>query len=439
MPDASFTPTAKMEPYWWEEAPRPVIPEPQLPPRTDVVVVGCGYTGVSAALTVARGGREVVVFDAEHAGWGCSTRNGGQIGTKLRLGLGDLAATHGRPKAVAMVKEVTNARNYIESLIKSEGIECNWTVCGRFVGAHRPSDYEGLAADLPVYKKEVGIDADMIPRSEQRNELGTDAYFGGQLVHNNASLHPGLFHKGMLDRALAAGARISIHNPVTKVERDGGEFVVTHSRGTIRAKNVIVATNGYTDGVAPDLRRRVIPIGSYVIATEPMSENLMSVLMPKKRVISDTRRVVYYYRASPDGRRIVFGGRVASSETNPEISGPRLHAVMAGLFPETRDVKISHSWMGFVAYTFDHLPHLGTHDGIHYAMGYCGSGAHMAPYLGHKIAQKVLGKTVEGATAFDDLKFQTRPFYSGAPWFLAGMVMFYRMMDRLPQASGRRP
>jgi glycine/D-amino acid oxidase-like deaminating enzyme len=439
MTDAKFAPNAKMEPYWWEAAPRPVLPEPKLPGRTDVVVVGCGYTGVSASLTLAREGREVVTFDAEHAGWGCSTRNGGQIGTKLRLGLGELTATYGKERAVAMVKEVTNARNYIEDLIKREALDCQWSVCGRFVGAHRPGDYDGLAADMPVYKRECGIDADMIPRAEQHAQIGTDAYYGGLLVHNNASLHPGLFHAGMLDRAIKAGVKIAIHCPVSKVEKSGDEFVVTHARGTIRAKNVIMATNGYTDAVSPDMRRRVIPIGSYVMATEELPVDVMKRLMPKMRVISDTRRVVYYYRASPDGRRFVFGGRVAASETDPAVSGPRLHAVLTGIFPEVKDVKISHSWMGFVAYTFDSLPHIGVHDGIHYAMGYCGSGAHMAPYLGHKIALKLLGKVKESATAYDDLKFQTRPLYSGAPWFLGAAVMYYNFLDRLPSGSGRRP
>ena len=120
------------------------------------------------------------------------------------------------------------------------------------------------------------------------------------------------------------------------------------------------------------------------------------------------------------------------------LSGPRLHAVMSGIFPEVRDVKITHSWMGFVAYTFDHLPQIGVHDGDHYAMGYCGSGAHLAPYLGNKIALKVLGKS-DGATAFDDVPFQTRPLYSGAPWFLAAAVMYYRFLDRMPGGRGRKP
>ncbi len=432
-----LSPNAKMDPYWWEAAPRPKIPEAKLPPQVDAVVIGAGYTGVSAALALAREGRETVVFDAEHAGWGCSTRNGGQIGTKLRLGIEDLAATYGRPRAIAMIKEVTNARNFIADLIQREKIDCDWNVCGRFVGAHRPGDYESLAKDLPAYQKEVGLEAEMVSRSEQHAHIGTDAYYGGQYVRNNASLDPAKFHQGMLDRAMAAGAKIVTHCPVTGVEKNGTGFLVTHAKGQIKAKNVIVATNGYTPPALADWRRRVIPIGSYIIATEKLAPGVMDRIMPKRRVISDTRRVVFYYRASPDGTRIVFGGRVASSETDCRVSAPRLHAIMTGIFPELASVKVSHSWMGFVAYTFDHLPHVGERDGIHFAMGYCGSGAHMAPYLGYKAAQKVLGRK-EGDTAYDGLTFQTRPLYSGTPWFLASTVFYYKMMDRFG-GQGRRP
>jgi len=440
MSDVQFAPNAKMEPYWWEASPRPVLPEPALPARTDAVVVGCGYTGVSAALTLAREGREVVVFDAEHAGWGCSTRNGGQIHTKLRQGLGTLAKAHGKDRAVAMIKEVTSARNYIEDLIRREAIDCDWNVCGLFVGAHRAGDYDALAADRPVYQRECGIEADMVPRAEQHREIGTDTYYGGLLVHNNASLHPAKFHAGMLDRAIKAGAKIALHCPVTKVERDGNEFVVTHARGTIRAKNVIMASNGYTNtsDASPALRRRVVPIGSYVMATEELPADLMKRLMPKMRVIIETRQVVYYYRASPDGRRFVMGGRVAAGETDPTISGPLLHNALTRIFPEVKDAKITHSWMGFVAYTFDSLPHVGVHDGIHYAMGYCGSGAHLAPYLGHKIALKVLGRDQDARTAYDGLAFRSRPFYSGTPWFVGAAVRYYKFLDSLPSGSGRR-
>ena len=256
------------------------------------------------------------------------------------------------------------------------------------------------------------------------------------MVLKGAALHPALYHRGLLARALGAGAVVVPHTPVTRIERAGTGFAVTHGRGTLAAGNVIVATNGYTNAGAnagralPALRRRVIPIGSYMIATEPLAPGVMERLIPNDRVLSDTRRVVLYYRSSPDRRRLLFGGRVALAETDPGTSGPKLHGIMSAIFPELGAARISHSWMGFVAYTFDHLPHLGVHDGLHFAMGYCGTGVAMASWLGHKVALKVLGAP-EGATAFDDLAFQTRPFYNGTPWFLAGAVLYYRLRDRL--------
>ena len=199
--------------------------------------------------------------------------------------------------------------------------------------------------------------------------------------------------------------------------------------GSVTARNVVVATNGYTGGLTPWLQRRVIPIGSYVIATEEIDSATMARIMPRDRIVSDTRKVVYYYRASPDRKRIVFGGRVSHNETDPRVSGPLLHAAMAGIFPELAQTRISHSWCGFIAYTFDELMHIGERDGLYYAMGYCGSGVGMAGYLGMRLGQKVLGR-MEGATAFDDVRFQTRPFYTGNPWFLAPSILYYRWKDR---------
>jgi glycine/D-amino acid oxidase-like deaminating enzyme len=199
----------------------------------------------------------------------------------------------------------------------------------------------------------------------------------------------------------------------------------------VQARDVVVATNGYTGAFAPWQRRRIIPIGSYIIATEERPAEEMRTIIPRDRMVGDTRRIVFYYRLSPDGRRMLFGGRVAYLETNPLVSAPRLHACMRQLFPGLATTRISHSWLGFVAYTFDTLPHIGRHEGIYYAMGYCGSGVSLATYFGMRIGQQVLGRK-EGQTPLDNVPFQTRPFYTGNPWFLAPSVWWYRLLDRLP-------
>ena len=191
-----------------------------------------------------------------------------------------------------------------------------------------------------------------------------------------------------------------------------------------------MATNGYTGPLSPWHRRRVIPIGSYIIATEALPESLVDALIPKNRIVSDTRRVVYYFRASPDRRRILFGGRVSLAETDPAASGPLLYREMVRLFPELAGYRVSHSWMGYVGYTFDTLAHTGEHDGVHYAMGYCGSGVGMAGYLGMRLGQRILGRKA-GWTGYAETGFPARPYYFGKPWFLAPAVHWYRLRDKV--------
>jgi glycine/D-amino acid oxidase-like deaminating enzyme len=429
MSDHLFTHDAKLTPYWWERTPRPAIPAAAPPPKADVVVIGSGYTGLSAALQTARGGLSTVVLDAEDAGYGCSTRNGGQISTSVKPRYAELAPQYGHEPAVRIVKEGHNSLAWIGDFIAAEGIECDFRIAGRFHAAHNPARYEALAQQLKEQPKGLEIAAHMVPRAEQHSELGTDAYFGGIVYERHASVDPGRFHQGMLDRVLSAGATVVPHCAATDIRPDGNGFHVDHARGSIAARNVVVATNGYTGTLTPWLRRRVIPIGSYIIATEPLPRETMARLMPKDRVVSDTRKVVFYYRASPDGQRILFGGRVSHNETNPRVSGPRLRADLVKIFPELASVRISHSWMGFVAYTFDHMMRAGLHEGVHYALGYCGSGVGMAGYLGMRIGQQVLGLK-EGTTAFDNLPFDTRPLYYGNPWFLAPSIMYYRWCDK---------
>ena len=424
-----FADDMKLTPYWWDDAPRPDIPHEPVPDKVDVAIVGAGYTGLTAAIVLARAGRSVHVFDAEDAAWGCSARNGGQIGSGVKPDVDELTRRYGQQTAHAMMNEGYESLRYVKAFIEEEGIDCDLRTCGRFIGAHRPSRYDQLAAGFERIKNIVPLEWHMVPKAEMAREIGTDAYHGGAVLPHHAGLQPAKYANGLVDLARKAGAVIHIHTPVLGIDQKEGANSVVTSRGKTTARDVIVATNGYTKGITPKLQRRVIPIGSYMIATEEIPDEVMRRIYPREHVTSDTRKVVYYYRPSPDHKRVVFGGRVALKESDPKVSGPRLHAVMAGLFPELTHTKISHTWMGFVAYTFDHLPHVGKHDGLWYAMGYCGSGVAWASYMGHKIGHKVLGDA-EGGTSFDKLDFPTRPLYTGDPWFLSFAVAYYQAMDR---------
>jgi glycine/D-amino acid oxidase-like deaminating enzyme len=431
MTSTLFAPDYRSEPYWWRAAPRPRLEPAPAPSVTDVAIVGSGYTGLAAALELARAGRQVVVFDAEDAGWGCSSRNGGQVSSSIKPSFADLASRFGEQIALRIRREGLSALDWIEEFVRREQIECDFHRVGRYHAAHHAAAFRSLVRQVEHQPRGIEVDCHVVSPAEQRHELGSDLYHGGIVYAAHASVHPARFHQGLLARALQAGVTVVPHCAVTGVAPDRDRFRLRTVQGDTHARDVLVATNGYTGAATPSLGRRVIPIGSYIIATEPLEEALTRQLIPNNRVISDTRHVIFYFRLSEDRRRMLFGGRVAASETDANVSALPLHRQMTRVFPELASARISHSWGGFIAYTFDALPHLGRDtDGIHYCMGYCGSGVSLAPYFGTRLAQQLLGKP-EGRTALDGLTFQTRPLYSGRPWFLPLAIAGYRMRDRL--------
>ena len=416
-------------PFWWERTPRAALGAGHLPLRADVLVVGSGYTGLCAAIETARGGRHTVVVDAEDAGWGCSTRNGGQVSTSIKSDYDVLARQFGAQHAFDIVKEGHNALEWIGDFIEAEKIDCDFRRVGRFYAAHSPGAYEKLLKkyDTPS-PKGLETGSTMVPRSEQASEIGSDLYYGGVVHPRHASLDPARYHQGLLERATTAGVEIVPHCPVTNTEADAGGFRVMTGKGEIYARDVVIATSGYTGKVTPWQRRRIIPIGSYIIATETLDDRLIGKLIPNDRVITDTRKLVVYYRTCPERKRIVFGGRVSIGETNPVAAAPAMHGEMVKRFPELATTRISHAWMGFVGYSFNELPHLGKHEGMHYAMGYCGSGISLATYFGMKIGKQVLGQS-DGDSPLCHARFTSRPYYWGWPWFMALAVPYYRWQD----------
>ena len=432
MADEPLPADTKREPYWWDRVPRPELPRAPLPARADVVVIGSGYTGLSAALQTARGGRDTVVLDAADAGFGCSTRNGGQISTSVKPDFAELARRHGADRAVPASCSEGHAslawvaflrrRRKPSTAISASSAASTPRTARRATRRWRASWRRNRAG--------LEVEAHMVPRAEQLQELGTDAYHGGVVFTRHASVDPARFHQGMLDRVLQAGARVIPHCAATAIERDGaGTASRPQAAAASRRGNVVVATNGYTgtaDAVAApsrdpdrqlrhrDRRRCPRDHDGAAHAAEPHRQRHAKggLLLPRLA------------RLQPDPVR-----RPSSlAETDPLVSGPRLKAELVRLFPELAGVGISHSWCGFVAYTFDTLAHVGERDGVFYAMGYCGSGVGMAGYLGMRIGQKLLGRQ-EGATAFDGIAFQTRPFYSGNPWFLGPSLAYYRWRD----------
>jgi glycine/D-amino acid oxidase-like deaminating enzyme len=237
-------------------------------------------------------------------------------------------------------------------------------------------------------------------------------------------------HQGFLARAREAGATIICETSATKIIKLGKKFSVSTSRGQVTSRDVIIATNGYTDGLVPWLNRRIIPIPSQIIATENIEPKLMNQLMPKRRMLGNTLNLYNYFRPSPDDKCIIFGGRKGANTDDPKQKAMGLREQMVQVFPELKDVTIRYSWWGYTGYTFDYLPKITVHSGIHYALGFCGSGVVWANWLGLKAALAILGEQ-DSESVFAKYPFQTRPLYFGKPWFLPFVISWYDIKDKL--------
>ncbi|HEX2840489.1 FAD-binding oxidoreductase [Hyphomicrobium sp.] len=419
------------QPYWWDAAPRRQGSSAALPQTADVVIVGSGFTGLSAALTLLRNGRSALVLERNVPGFGASTRNGGQIGSgNQKFRVKRLIELRGRKKAEAMLREGVRMLDYIEQLVSTEKIDCHFRRCGRFRAAVRPEHYDAMARDMDDLREIAGVESFMVPRAEQHSEIGSDAFYGGSVLPGDASLHPALYHAGLASRIEELGGQVAGNAAAEAIVSTGAGFTVKTPRGTVACNDVIIATNGYTDGLVPELGRRIVPIGSGLIATGEIPEATFSRLMPKNRVYGNTNRVFYYFRAAPGERRVIWGGRVGriANNTSP-LAFRHLARDMLHVFPDLADVPVTHGWDGMIGYTYDEVPHLGrTAMGLHYAIGYCGTGVSRATYFGHKIALQVIGHR-DGKTAFDDLAFPSFPVHPIAKRAVPVVETWYRFRD----------
>ena len=423
-----FTPT----PYWWE-AYRPEIGElADVPRETRVAIVGAGYAGLSAALELVRSGIDAVVLEAHELGFGASTRNGGAVSGGVNVGKSFTGKTFEveRDQAERMLSDASDAFALIDRLISEEKIDCFWEKPGRFVGAWTRQHFQWQTKRLALLNEVAQSGASVVPRERQREEIASDYYFGGMVVQRSGKLHPALYYKGLLDACRRRGVTICGKATVTGMDRLGGGWQVKTARGTVAAGDVVIATNGYTGSLTPALQRRVVPIASHIIATEELPSDLARSLIPKSRTLSDTKRVLCYYRMSPGGRRMVFGGRARFTQVDATVSAPILYRYMTDRFPQLRGARITHAWTGNVAFTLDALPHIGQRDGLYFCLGCNGSGIAMMTYLGWQAARKIAG-FANYACSFDRAKFPDHPLYSGNTWFLPVVGGWYRLRDSL--------
>jgi glycine/D-amino acid oxidase-like deaminating enzyme len=401
----------------------------------DVAVLGAGFTGLSAARSLAKAGARVAVLESQTIGWGASSRNGGMVLTGLKLGVNKLISMYGRERTQRMYAASLESIDCVDKIVRDESIDCDFSRCGHLEVACKQAHFDDYARQVEIIAREFNHQLRIVKRDELRTEIGSNIYYGGMVDEVSAGCNPARYVAGLAQAAMEGGACIAENTRVEKIERDSQQgsagWKLTTSRGPLFAQNVFVATSGYTGSATPALRRKIIPIGSYIITTEVLSEDLVLELSPRNRMIYDSKNYIYYYRLTPD-RRMLFGGRAAFfPETRDSVrrSAEILRQGMINVYPQLREIKVENVWGGTLDFAFDIMPHAGQMDGVYYALGYAGHGVAMATYQGQKMAEMIMtGRT---DNPFVGIPFPGAPLglYREKPWFLPFAGMYYKFLD----------
>ena len=430
--------TTQEKNYWLTTAEMPRIEPRPLPEKADVAILGAGFTGLSAARTLAKLGTRVAVLEAETAGWGASSRNGGMVLTGLKLGAGDLISRYGKETTRRMFAASLDAISMVEQIVADEKIDCDFCRCGHLEVANKPSHFDAFERGAETMERELNHSVRVVPREDLFTEIGSKVYFGGLVDEVSAGANPARYVAGLAKAAVCAGADIHEQTRVQKIEsasKNGAPgWNLSTSRGAVWARDVLVATSGYTGDSTPSLRRKLIPIGSYIIVTEVLPAGIAPEVSPRNRMIYNSLYYTHYYRLTPD-RRMLFGGRAAffpENENTIRESQAILRRDMVQIFPQLADTRIEYVWGGTLDFAFDMMPHVGKMDGLYYSVGYAGHGVAMATLLGHKMAKRIAsGSVTPEANPFAEIPFKGAPLgiYHRKPWFLPLAGLWFRFLD----------
>ena len=415
----------KNEPYWWSDAKPEFVAQEEWPSNADVVIVGAGYTGLSAALTLLDSGFKVIIIDKEIAGFGASSRNGGITSGKIKPSIRELKAKFGLDLSKKIVEEGDLARKDLYDFIEKEQIDCDLKINGMFVGATSKKGLENQKKESDFNFRTIGIENKIIEKKDVPDFIESNKYVGGVFDDKIGSIHPAKLVKSMIHLVHKKGGLIFDKTTFKKSERNGKKFNIVTNKGLVKSNHLIIATNAYTDKNIPWLRKKLIPVISEMISTCEIGNNRVNSLMPKLTTFGEALNLFYYFRPSPDGKRILIGGRrVRYNNENPT---KKLKSGLLEIFPGLNDIEISNHWYGFVTFPIDQIPKLVMHEGIIYAAGYCGSGTVWSRWFGKKAAEIILN--FEQKSAFYNIPFRKIPFYNGYPLFVPIAIKYFKMQD----------
>jgi len=419
---------------YWLDTSEPFVGsslEPQ-PERCDVVVVGGGITGSAAALALAKKGARVVVCEADTVGQAASGRNGGMCNNGFAQDYASLSQRIGTELANRLYLAFDAGVDTVERLVREESIDCDFVRRGKLKLAAKPEHFDKLARSQALLAASVDPDTRLVTKAELRDEIGSDRYHGGLIFEKSAGMHVGRYVRGLAKAAQVRGAQILEHAPVLGLRREsGGTYVVQTPRGEIRASQVLLASGISQVGPFGWIRRRIVPVGAFIIVTEPLPVELLDRLLPTRRMATDTKNFVNFFRVTPDNR-MLFGGRARFAISNPqsdEKSGLILRQQMATVFPELADVRIDYCWGGMIDMTANRLPRAGEKDGVYYSMGYSGHGTQMSTLMGTLMAEIMDGRA--DLNPWKDFDWPAIPGHFGKPWFLPFVGAWYRLKDIL--------
>ncbi len=402
----------------------------------DVAIIGAGFTGLSAARSLAKVGVSVAVLEAEQVGAGASGRNGGHLNNGLAHDYALAKTQLGETRAQALYKAYDHSIDVIEDIVRTEEIQCDFRRSGKLKLASKASHVAGMQAHFELLNKEVDPETRWLTKSDLAHDIGSDSFHGAILYEKSAMMHMGRYVCGLAQAARRHGATIWETAPVTERSKSAKGWCLTTPRGELTADRVIAATGAYSGQIktAPlgYFRKRIIPVGSFIIATRPLSDAEAEMVMPGNRTCVTSLNIGNYFRLSPDNR-LIFGGRARfSADSNQQSdakSGAILQKSLGQIFPLLCDIDIEYCWGGLVGMSQDRFPRAGTADGMIYGMGYSGHGAQFSTLLGQMLANKAMG--VQEETPLDGLNWPIIPAHTGRPWFLPLVGLWFGLKDWL--------